>query len=139
MYLNSDIMSGFGSRLRAERLAKSLSQKDFAAIGGIQRNAQIAYEGGKKLPSVEYLYLLVGHGVDIGYIITGQHHDRSIGLDEQAFLRHFTILSDDQKTAVLALLEAMPRGTALSAEAPPIGYQQTLHSPASDYRPRPKD
>jgi transcriptional regulator with XRE-family HTH domain len=139
MYLKGDIISDFGNRLRAQRLSKSLNQKDFAEIGGIQRNAQIAYEGGKKLPSVEYLYRLAGHGVDIGYIITGQHYDGATGLDEQAFLRHFNALSDDQKTAVLVLLEAMPHGSALSSEALPIGTQQTLHSPASAYRPKPKD
>lgn len=56
----------FGSRLRAEREARRLTQEQFAALGGVKRVSQHLYEQDVRVPDLNYLLRLQEHGVDIG-------------------------------------------------------------------------
>lgn len=67
----SDLVD-FAARLKATREAKSLNQKDFAELGGVGKTSQVQYEAGNSAPSIDYLYRLADHGVDIGYLLTGR-------------------------------------------------------------------
>lgn len=64
--------SAFGARLREERNKLNLSQTDFAALGGVRKQAQINYESGKRVPDANYLMNISVAGADILYILTGE-------------------------------------------------------------------
>jgi transcriptional regulator with XRE-family HTH domain len=80
----------FGDRLREMRILVGANQQEFAGLGGVKKNSQVAYETGKTAPTVEYLYRLAGHGVDIGYILTGRREDGSQGDEERRLVDMFT-------------------------------------------------
>jgi len=63
----------FGERLRTERERLGLSQAAFGELGGVQKVAQINYEKGKRHPDAEYLAAIAAAGVDVLYVLTGQH------------------------------------------------------------------
>lgn len=61
-----------GRRIREAREGKSLSQREFGALGGVLKLAQMNYEKGARVPSSEYLYSLSLHGIDANYLLTGR-------------------------------------------------------------------
>jgi len=61
-----------GRRIREVREAKRLSQREFGALGGVLKLAQMNYEKGVRVPSAEYLYSLSVHGIDTHYLLTGK-------------------------------------------------------------------
>lgn len=61
-----------GGRIREAREAKGLSQREFGALGGVLKLAQMNYEKGARVPSAEYLYSLSLHGIDTNYLLTGR-------------------------------------------------------------------
>lgn len=65
-------MDTIGRRLRAEREAKSLSQQELGAIGGVQKKAQFNYEKGERRPTSDYLQRIAAAGIDIIYVLTGK-------------------------------------------------------------------
>lgn len=58
-------------RLREERQRIRKDQAGFAALGGVGKTTQIAYEQGRTAPNTEYLLRLAEHDVDVGYVLTG--------------------------------------------------------------------
>jgi transcriptional regulator with XRE-family HTH domain len=58
-------------RLREVRKEMSLSQTEFAAIGGVMLNSQGLYERGKRSPDTAYLERIAAAGADVVYILTG--------------------------------------------------------------------
>ena len=65
-------MSSFSDRLREERLRLDMVQPEFAGLGGVGKQSQINYESGKRMPDAAYLAALAEHGVDVGYLVTGE-------------------------------------------------------------------
>lgn len=59
-------------RLRLERVRLGLTQASLADYGGVSNATQVAYEGGKTKPSLDYLARVFDAGVDIHYVITGR-------------------------------------------------------------------
>lgn len=49
-----------------------MSQREFGALGGVLKLAQMNYEKGARVPSAEYLYSLTLHGIDAHYLLTGR-------------------------------------------------------------------
>ena len=68
-----------GTRLRQERARLSLTQDQFAALGGVARLAQSKYENDQHSPSADYLQRLLLAKVDVLYVLSGQ-----IGRDASA-------------------------------------------------------
>lgn len=66
-------MTGIGPRLREERERLDMTQKAFGAKGGVEPNAQGKYESGERTPKADYLQAVAELGVDILYVVTGQH------------------------------------------------------------------
>jgi transcriptional regulator with XRE-family HTH domain len=56
-------MDEFGGRLKRERSRVSLSQAEFAALGGVKQRAQFQYEKGMRRPNSDYLSALAVSGV----------------------------------------------------------------------------
>jgi transcriptional regulator with XRE-family HTH domain len=103
-------MSGVGGRLREERLRLGLSQDEFAAVGGVTRRTQTAYESDGRAPDANYLLALRGLGVDVIYVLTGDHlpagSDAFVALndDEREILRKYRLLNEAGKGAVEAAM-----------------------------------
>lgn len=71
--VNAVDKSGYGERIKAEREKLSLTQAEFAKLGGVTSRAQRNYESGLRIPNIRYLEALaaVDGLVDVGYILSG--------------------------------------------------------------------
>lgn len=63
----------FFERLKAERQNRGLNQDDMAKKVGVSKRSYCAYESGETAPSAKLLAALALMGIDIAYILTGQH------------------------------------------------------------------
>jgi transcriptional regulator with XRE-family HTH domain len=109
------LMNTLGSRLKEERKALGLSQQDFAAIGGVEANAQGKYENGQRMPRSNYLEALGGYGVDLLYLLSGHRAPfamQALSDTERNIIVHFRILKQDDQSAIsqlaLSLSECLP-------------------------------
>lgn len=98
-----------GERLCEERERLGIkNQTEFASVGGVQLNAQSAYENGARFPKADYLANIASKGADVLYILTGQ---RSSPLDfpddELLLLASYKKLADDDKQALLRVVSLM--------------------------------
>ena len=59
-----------------------MTQIQFAELGHVSKNSQMAYEKGGTPPSAEYLLELTNHGVDANYVLTGQRSSQPLANDE---------------------------------------------------------
>jgi transcriptional regulator with XRE-family HTH domain len=128
-----------GQRMREEREAKSLTQADFAKIGGRNRISQASYESGKKTPNLEYLIELSRAGIDIGYILTGIRQDGSLGHDHEVLLSYFDQMSSPYRTTLLETAKALARMPQPAKSIEDVSPGETLHSPSLAYKPEPRD
>lgn len=55
-----------------ERVRLGLNQTDLAAIGGVSKATQVAYESNSTRPDAAYLSAIVGAGVDVLWLLTGR-------------------------------------------------------------------
>ncbi len=120
--------------MREEREAKSLTQADFAKIGGRNRISQATYESGKKTPNLEYLIELSTAGIDIGYILTGIRQDGSLGHDHEVLLAYFDQMHPSQRAAFLQIAEGLARLPQPAKSIDEVMPTTTLHSPRLGYR-----
>jgi transcriptional regulator with XRE-family HTH domain len=60
------------ARLRAARIALKLSQTELAKLGNISRVSQSLYETGERSPDARYLQAVADHGIDVGWVLTGE-------------------------------------------------------------------
>lgn len=108
-----------GQRLREERERLGVSQERFAAIGGVQKRAQINYEAGERAPDTSYLEGLALVGVDVAYVVTGKRAQGAapqLSLEEAALLQLFRDASPAVRRAAMA---------ALASGAPGGGMQMS--------------
>ena len=156
-----------GSRLKDERTRLSLSQDEVAAVGGVARRTQTAYESDERPPDARYLIAVRALGVDIFYVLTGHRcpadepGSDDITDDEREVLRKYRLLNEAGKGAVEALMNgflmagdftrsgkptkrvprlAAKRAAAMGAETADV-VSRALESPQvrSDIRARKRD
>jgi transcriptional regulator with XRE-family HTH domain len=109
-------MDEIGDRLRTERERLGLSQTEFAAMGGVNRNAQGNYELGKRQPDALYLSLVAAHGVDVQFVVTGIAAAPIKG-DEADLLRRYRAASPELRAAVFGVLGASTASPSTPAPA----------------------
>lgn len=66
-------MGTMAERLREERGRLGINQDVMAAAAGMKRAAQIRYEKGERSPDADYLAAVATLGVDVAYVLTGEH------------------------------------------------------------------
>ncbi|MGV8920715.1 MAG: helix-turn-helix domain-containing protein [Pseudomonas sp.] len=96
-------MDHLGSRLKEERKTLGLSQHDFAAIGGVEANAQGKYESGERTPRSDYLAALSGKGVDVLYLLSGRRTPlrlESLSDEERSVIIHYRSLTSVDQDAI---------------------------------------
>ncbi|MBC3954103.1 MULTISPECIES: helix-turn-helix domain-containing protein [Pseudomonas] len=99
-------MNDFGARLKEERQTMGLSQQRFAAIGGVEANAQGKYENGQRMPRSNYLVALSERGVDVHYLLSGSRLPvcmDSLSVVERDIILQFRLLSDMAQNAIRQL------------------------------------
>jgi len=99
-------MNHLGSRLKEERKTLGLSQQEFAAIGGVEANAQGKYESGERTPRSDYLAALGFKGVDVLYLLSGRRTPlriESLTDAERAVIIHYRALTDVDQDAISQL------------------------------------
>lgn len=111
-----------GDRLREERERLGMTQPALGQAAGATKQTVFAWETGKSAPGGFQLSALADIGVDVLYVITGQHAG---GVKPGPTLT-------DEETALLALFRAAApavRGAAMGAlvGAPTGGMRQTQH------------
>ncbi|WP_419685755.1 helix-turn-helix domain-containing protein [Burkholderia theae] len=97
-----------------------LSQAEFAALGGLGKQAQLNYESDARSPDANYLAALSKVGVDVLYVITGERaQGPGVPDDEAELLEGFRQLNDVGRTAVQASVNGfLLAGTMTISGAP---------------------
>ncbi|KQQ56121.1 Cro/Cl family transcriptional regulator [Pseudomonas sp. Leaf127] len=106
-------MNSFATRLRQERRALGLTQQKFAALGGVEANAQAMYESAVRIPRSAYLVALSQHGVDVLYLISGRRTPLELDMlsgAEREVITRFRSLAPTQKHAISVLASALSEG-----------------------------
>ncbi|UVS89094.1 helix-turn-helix domain-containing protein [Burkholderia glumae] len=109
-----------GNRLKEERMRIGLSQAEFAALGGLGKQAQLNYESDARSPDANYLAALSKVGVDVLYVVTGERAQGGAMPDDEAeLLDGFRQLNDVGRTAVQASINGfLLAGTMTISGAP---------------------
>lgn len=114
-----------GQRLREERERLGLSQERFAAVGGVQKRAQINYEAGERAPDALYLEGVALLGVNVLYVITGKREEMpapAITADERLMLDYYREAQPAvRKAAMAALLSGQAGGVGTSMNMSSLG------------------
>lgn len=100
-------MSTFFERLREERQKLGLSQEEFGVLAGVKKRAQQNYEKGERFPDADYLMKIADHGVDTGYLVSGQEANPvppSLPADEQLLIETYRALPLAKRREMLASL-----------------------------------
>ena len=120
-------MGDFSSRLRDERKRLGLSQEALASVGGVKLNAQSNYETGKRAPDSDYLARVAAHGVDVGFLFTGERMPtarapsandertavatesvmRAVTREEAALLDNYEAADEQGRAAARSVLDAL--------------------------------
>lgn len=105
MHLSEEI----GARLQSERKRLNLNQEQLANIVGVSKRTLASYESGAR----EAGSLLLNHaatvGVDVLYVVTGQHLpvvEKTLSAEELEMVQHVRALGAEDKEAVRRLLRA---------------------------------
>ncbi|WP_247319020.1 helix-turn-helix domain-containing protein [Ralstonia pseudosolanacearum] len=96
--------STIGGRLREERKRLGHSQSQFAELAGVHKNAQGNYESDLRRPDTDYLVQIAQAGVDVPYVLFGEHSSASLAPDEAMLLHGWRRLDKRARAGVLALM-----------------------------------
>jgi len=120
-------MNTIGERLKSERTRLGFNQTEFAAIGGVQRRAQLFYEQDERRPDAGYLQAVARLGVDVQFVVTGIRSGQALSMDEEQLVARFRNLDLMGKARLLGIIE----GISNSDTAPPSQthkrIQMTIH------------
>lgn len=116
----------FGLRLKEERQRLQMTQTELAAVGGVQKQAQLLYEKGERKPDVAYLHAVSDRGVDVLYVVTAHRSPALLSPEEELLLSGYRSLDTKGRAGVLGLIGGMtrPEGvhTTMSFKGP-VGQQ----------------
>lgn len=121
-------MKFVGARLREERKTLNLTQHEFAALGGVESNAQAHYESGSRQPRASYLIGVAGKGVDILYVLLGVRTplgESSLLPSEAAVIKHYRSLHKDDRGAISQLSKSLSQLPELQTLSPSSSPTQT--------------
>lgn len=100
---------GIGARLKEERERLGVNQETLGAAGGVRKQAQLRYEQGDRSPDAAYLAGVASRGVDVLYVITGQHAGGvkpapTLTAEEETLLAYFRAAPPAVRRAALGAL-----------------------------------
>lgn len=110
--MNEISRTSIGDRLRAERERLSLTQEQFAEIGGASKRAQAGWEKGEQVPNAEFLASVAAAGVDVLFVITGQRTPRAadaLAPDEAALIDNYKHADEEGRDAARRVLSSLAK------------------------------
>lgn len=89
-------------RLRNERTRLGIGQGDAALLAGVSRNMWGAYERGLSSPGADVLMRLVGHGIDLNYVLGGSRTitTGTLSEPEEALFTDYRDTDDEGRAAI---------------------------------------
>ncbi|MFJ3315908.1 helix-turn-helix domain-containing protein [Herbaspirillum huttiense] len=121
-------MNTIGERLKSERTRLGFNQTEFAAIGGVQRRAQLFYEQDERRPDAGYLQAVARLGVDVQFVVTGIRSGQALSLDEEQLLARFRNLDLMGKARLLGMVEGIGTSdTSAPSQTHKRNIQMTIH------------
>lgn len=99
-----------GERLREERLRISMQQVDLAEHCGVSRRALSTWEKGEQTPNAAALSVMADKGIDVLYVVTGQHvgeSEATLAPAERALLQAWRDSNDKGRAALAAVAEVL--------------------------------
>lgn len=122
-------MNTIGERLKSERMRLGFNQTEFAAVGGVQRRAQVFYEQDERRPDAGYLLAVSRLGVDVQYVVTGTPSVQALTDDEALLLDGFRKLDLKNKARVLGVVEGaggLNEAQAVTKAAPSVTFHGSV-------------
>ncbi|MGS0892746.1 helix-turn-helix domain-containing protein [Burkholderia stagnalis] len=113
-------MEIFGERLKAERKRLGLKQGELADRAGTTNVAQSRYESGDRSPDWGYLSAVAQAGVDVLYVLTGQHSTVALSIDEHALLAGYRSLDAQGRAGVLGMIGGLTQQVPAATKATKI-------------------
>ena len=95
--------SEFGERLREERERHGVTQAEVAVWTSITRQTQSSYEKEPRYPDALYLKVLLEHGFDVTYLLTGERAPRYGAISTELLKLVFIKLHEEVETCGLKL------------------------------------
>lgn len=89
-----------------------MTQKDLWSRGGVQKSAQLGYEGDKRAPDARYLAAVAQAGVDVAYVVTGQRsgpHSAALVATDGELLKPFGFAAPAVSAGLLPVTENRAR------------------------------
>lgn len=112
-----NIYEDFGARLEVERKRLKLKQAQMAEAAGVSLGAYSNYIRCASAPDVRALRAWADVGVDVLYVVTGQHVPSLLSAEEGVVLAGYRELDARGRAGVLALIGGLSAG---AAEAQPV-------------------
>jgi transcriptional regulator with XRE-family HTH domain len=97
-------LDNFSDRLKEERVKLDLSQSEFGELCGVKKLAQFHYEKGDRFPDANYLMQALRIGVDVNYLLTGQHTISVLSKEEAQMINMYREASVQAKKDILGIL-----------------------------------
>ena len=110
-----------GLRLKEERERLGLNQTQLGAIGGVQKQSQLKYEGDITSPNAVYLAEVAKIGIDVNYVLFGTRAGSALTAEEEQLLATF-------RAAPPAVRQFMLGGIASSAGMKIEGNHNQQHN-----------
>src|SRR5450830_404701 len=110
-------MKYFFDRLKEERKRLGLNQDEFAALGGVKKVAQFNSEKGSRTRDSDYLAAVAAAGVDVLYLLSGEHALSALPADEHELLAGYRSMDVRGKAGVLGMISGMRSPTPPASQA----------------------
>lgn len=108
--MNEDFCDLFGDRIKSERLRLNFQQLAFAEACEVSRGALLKWEKNEASPNAQALALMSRLGVDVLYVVTGQHAGESeatLAPAERALLQAWRDSDEKGRAALAAVAEVL--------------------------------
>lgn len=102
--------ASYGDRLREERIRIGLQQLDLADSCAVSRRTLSSWENGEAAPNAPALAVMAELGVDVLYVVTGQHAGESeatLAPAERTLLQAWRDSNDKGRAALAAVAEVL--------------------------------
>ncbi|PFH10849.1 hypothetical protein BCF11_3283 [Collimonas sp. PA-H2] len=109
-------MTELCNRLKNERKRTGLNQEEFGEVGGVKAGAQLNYENGSRTPDATYLNNLRKIGVDVWYVLTGEHLTSQLSGEESELLSGYRQLDTRGKARVLGVIDGLGIEPSIAAQ-----------------------
>lgn len=110
--MNEEIRILVGARLKEERERLGLSQNALAEAAGVSKRSVAAWEGGESTPGADDIAQLMGHGVDVLYVIAGSKTPRAadaLSPEEAALVDNYKHSDEEGRAAARRVLSSLAK------------------------------